>query len=152
PYPLLFSVRDVRGNVSTYDWYGQHSGESASNQKNFLTRHISPLLDTNGDGSTETAIISKNFSYTVSGTTITGITEKNGALGTSPALLETVLAFQPNGQNITTETIAGKTTTHYFTGGLYRGSELPGNNGKFPVQDYNNAYRPAQQTDANGNP
>ncbi|MEP6988885.1 MAG: DUF6531 domain-containing protein, partial [Chloroflexota bacterium] len=149
---LLTTVRDVRGNVWTYDWYGQHTGESDTSQKNYLTQQISPLLDTNGDGSAETPTILKSFSYTVSGSIITAITEKNGIQGTAKPLLETALAFQPNGQALTTETIAGKTTLHHFIGETYQGSELPGNNGKYGVRSLDNSLRSAQQTDANGNP
>lgn len=73
-----------------------------------------------------------------------GVTAKSGSLGTA-----TSWAFQPAGQNITTETTAGKTTTHVFNGGVYAGPQDPAGNAS--SQSLNNQYRPATQTDARGN-
>lgn len=67
------------------------------------------------------------------------------------AAIITDYAFQPGGQNITTETTVGKVTTHHFSEGVYAGTELPGQNGQYGYQGLNEKYRPDYQTDANGN-
>ncbi|MBA3867563.1 MAG: PD40 domain-containing protein [Anaerolineae bacterium] len=67
------------------------------------------------------------------------------------ALIVTDYAFQPSGQNITTETRMGKVTTHQFFGGVYGGTEAPAQNGQYAHQVQDNNYRPTTQSDANGN-
>ncbi|MEZ4671439.1 MAG: DUF6531 domain-containing protein [Anaerolineae bacterium] len=148
---LLATVRDVRGQVWTYDAYGQNGGEADSNLLNYLTKHLSPPVDTTGDGTTDGTIKIKDVTYTFANGRITDITEQLGIQGASSPLMQVALAFKPNQQNVTTETVAGKTITHHFSGGIYNGAELPGNNGKYGLQDVNDFFRPSIQKDANGN-
>jgi RHS repeat-associated protein len=148
--PLLSTVRDVRGHTWTYRWYGQQSGESAANQANYLLSYTSPAVDTNGDGTTDGSLIVKELTYTLSGSALTALQQRQGKSGSDPFLLTTDYAFQPGGQNITTETTATKVKTHYFAGGVYAGAAHNGMN-NLEVQGLNSGYRPASQQDANGN-
>ncbi|MEP7286967.1 MAG: RHS repeat-associated core domain-containing protein [Chloroflexota bacterium] len=149
PKALLASVRDVLGHVWTYDYYGQHSGESSTNQLNFITQRRSPSVDTTGDGTPDGALTLESLVYTLSGATITNITQQNGIQGAAPALRQTDFAFQPGGQSITTETVANKTTTHQFANSLYLGSQDAAGNGGSQTPNFQ--YRPELQKDANGN-
>jgi RHS repeat-associated protein len=278
---LLTGVRDVRGQTWTYNYYGQNASETDVRQLNFLTRHISPSVDTTGDGTVDGPITVKNLAYTMQGVELAvnggmeadsdwpGISGaapttnirssaqvdsgsfaryveaalNNGIEGTAWALipgrtyiitarvypitgtvqmqvtgesaftrtssgtgawqtlravyqatagstgrklqfvaassaaqfyvdtvsilesnltiaallqehgnaaLSEAFAFQPGGQNITTETTAGKTSTHQFNDELYIGVQDPA--GHVAGQTYNYQFRPDIQTDANGNP
>ncbi|MCZ7554514.1 MAG: RHS repeat protein [Anaerolineales bacterium] len=66
------------------------------------------------------------------------------------ALLETSFVFQPGGENVTTETVAGRKITHHFAGGVYVGAEDP--LGNFPRQAILDDYRAWGKVDANSNP
>lgn len=141
PYALLRSVKDVRGHTWLYDYYGQHSGQTDSDQLNFLTKYESPSVDATGDA----AITLHETSYTLDGSAVTAIHQERGN-----ASLTTDYAFQPDDENITTETRAGKVTTHHFLGGVYAGTEAPGQDGVFGYQFLDSNYRPILQVDANG--
>lgn len=148
-HPLLNTVQDVRGEIWTYEWYGQAVGETDANQANWLLRVISPSVDVDANGSTDGSITIKDLTYTLSGSDITDITQKRGQFGSDPYLIETDYAFQPNGENITTETTAGKITTHRFFGEVYQGPENAAGNTHDQFLD--TSYRPMLQQDANGN-
>ncbi len=64
------------------------------------------------------------------------------------AALNTSFVFQAGGADLTTETVAGKPTTHRFSG-VYLGAEDP--KGNFNSRILNSQYRPITQQDANGN-
>ena len=149
PKALLANVRDVRGNTWTYDYYGQHSGETDADQLNLLTKVISPSVDITGDGTPDSAITLKDLSYTFDDDQISEIVQQNGIQGVSDPLLETTLVFQAGGDNVTTETVAGVTTTHHFGDGVYTGSEDA--NGNTSERGLDAQYRPTVQRDANGN-
>ncbi|MEP7286647.1 MAG: DUF6531 domain-containing protein, partial [Chloroflexota bacterium] len=146
PKALLASVRDVRSNLWTYDYYGQHASETISNQLDFLTKRQSPAVDMDGDGSVESTLTLENLDYTFSGASLSAITQKRGIKNSGQELLKTDFAF---GQNATNETIAQKTTIHQFANGLYVGHQDPAGNST--SQNPNYQYRPEAQQDANGN-
>jgi len=145
PRALLATVTDVLGNVWSYDYYGQHVGDSDSDQQSFLIERLSPPVDRQGSGLPSTPISMEKVAYTVDGSTVTAITQAQG-----DGALRTDWAFQPGGQNLTTETTSGKTTAHYFDGGVYIGSKDPGGN-PFNTQQYNGSYKPRLIQDGNGN-
>lgn len=149
PKALLASVRDVRGNTWTYDWYGQDSSENDSDQLNFLLKVASPSVDITGDGTPDGSIILKQLSYTLSGSTITSITQDMGIQNSNPELMQTVYDFQPSSLNETHETTAGKVTKHYFTGSFYAGKIDPAGNSTSEWLGSN--YRPETRKDGNGN-
>ncbi|MEO8611410.1 MAG: RHS repeat-associated core domain-containing protein [Chloroflexota bacterium] len=154
-HSVLVSVTDVRDDDLEwqYDYYGQHPlTETDVDQLNFLTKFISPSVDITGDDSADSAITIKNVTYTLADETITQITQALGIQGSDDPLMEVALDFQPDGENVTTETVAGQVTTHRFKGGVYEGTELPEADGKYSKQDLTERYRPYQQVDANGNP
>ena len=149
PGALLVSIKDLRGNIWTYDYYGQHSAEDDTDQLNFLTQVLSPTVDATGDGSAEGAITLKSLTYATTAGIITDITQELGIQNSDPALQEIQLAFQPSGQNITTETVAGKVTVHRFAQGVYIGQIDPAGNATHEA--VNASYRPTFQQNANGN-
>ena len=100
-------------------------------------------------GHRDDIITLERLSYTLSGSTITHITQQQGVVDTDPALLETELAFQVGGEDITTETIADHVTTHRFDRGLYAGPEDPAGNYGFQIP--NGQFRSTMQVDANEN-
>ncbi|MEZ4672578.1 MAG: RHS repeat-associated core domain-containing protein [Anaerolineae bacterium] len=70
------------------------------------------------------------------------------------AQLVTDLVFAPEDANLieinqTTETVQGKTTTHYFANGVYVGPANPAN--ELSVQAIGTDYRPASAADGRGN-
>jgi len=148
PKALLATVRDVRGYVWSYDYYGQHGGETDTNLYDFLTASRSPLLDLNGDGLAEGMVTREQLTYTRSGGQISQIVQARGQQGTAPALESTTYSFDASG-GFTTETVAGQTTTHRFGNGLYLGSDDPAGHSQGQALGYH--YRPETQRDANGN-
>ncbi|MBL8152763.1 MAG: hypothetical protein JNM70_01165 [Anaerolineae bacterium] len=139
---LLNSVRDVRGNTWTYRYFGQTAGETDPNKLDFLVEILSPSVDTSGDGAPDGSLSLESLAYTVSGSNITNLTRNQGNNA-----LSTAYAFQPGGQNTTTETVAGKTGTHAFNNGVYGGFTDPGGNAD--NQALNFQYRPQTVKDAN---
>jgi YD repeat-containing protein len=91
PKALLYSVRDVMGQVWTYDYYGQHSCEAKSNQLDFLTASFSPSVDTNGDGVVDGPITLKKIAYNTTGPVITNLQIQRGLQGSGSSLLTTDL-------------------------------------------------------------
>jgi YD repeat-containing protein len=79
----------------------------------------------------------------MSGPTIQGIHQERGG-----GLHAIDWAFQPDGENLTKEVTAGKTTVHRFAGNQYLGTQDPA--GNFASQTQDNQFRPAAQIDANG--
>lgn len=156
PKALLNTVRDVRGQVWTYIYYGSEQGEGAlpedANKLNYLVKVESPLVDMTGGGVTATITI-KDLTYTLTGTTVNAITQKLGGVSGN-YLQQTNYVFPSSTSNITTETtpndpIMGKTTTHYFADGVYAGAEDAAGNANFGGM--NSQYRPTAAQDANGN-
>lgn len=147
PRPLLQQVRDVRGQIWSYQYYGYESGEDDADQLNFLTRCQSPQVDTDGDANPDANITLKALQYTFSSGDLTALTQARGIQDSDPALLTTEYAFQPT-NDLTTETVAGRTTNHYFFNGVYIGPQDPLGNQRFQFQD--ETYRPFQQQDAGG--
>ncbi|MEO8609542.1 MAG: RHS repeat-associated core domain-containing protein [Chloroflexota bacterium] len=151
---LLASVKDVRGYVWAYKYYGENVSETDSAQLNFLTKRLSPSVDVTGDGLADGAVTLEEVSYTLSGSTITNINQKRGN-----GLIETDFAFQPGGQNKTIETpkaggtaIPAADTTHYFANGVYMGiGRYDGKDDLLNVQIVNDDYRPVVQVDGRGN-
>ncbi|MEP6985578.1 MAG: DUF6531 domain-containing protein, partial [Chloroflexota bacterium] len=142
PAALLNMVRDVRGNVWTYKYFGQAVGETNTDQLDYLLEITSPSVDTTGDGTADGTLSLEQLSYTNSGSTVTNITRNQGN-----AAISTAYAFQPGGQNTTTETVAGKTGTHSFNNGVYNGFTDPAGNAD--AQSTNLQYRPESVNDAN---
>src|SRR5262249_25588329 len=79
---------------------------------------------------------------------LASIVQERGIQGANPALLQSTFQFQPGGNNLTTETMAGKTTSHRFANGVYVGSANPAN--QMTAQSIGDDYRPAAVMDANG--
>lgn len=148
---VLVGVRDLRAKWWTYSYYGKNAGETDVRQLNYLVKHKSPTVDRTGDGVADGEITLENMIYTMAGTEssprVQGIVQQRG-----DNALNTTYEFQPNGQNITRETIAGKETVHHFRNGVFAGKEAPGMSGKYGEQVLNLKYRPVLQSDANGNP
>ena len=142
PKPLLNTVRDVLGNTWAYRYYGQTAGETDASQLDFLIEIISPSVDTTGDGTADGSLSLEQLSYTTSGTVITNLTQNLGNNAIS-----TAYAFQPGGQNVTTETVAGKVGTHTFSDGVYSGFQDPAGNVNQQVTNFQ--YRPEIVQDAN---
>jgi len=145
--PLLSSIQDVRGQTWQYSYE-----QTNLNTLNFLTRYTSPATDVDGDGSAEGSIILKDVTYTLvggAGSDVSSIVQQQGGFGTDPYLRQEDFAFQPSGQNITIETVAGRVTTHRFNAAGYEGSEDPA--GNLPTRFVDPNHRPSEQTDAKGN-
>ncbi|MBN8595225.1 MAG: PD40 domain-containing protein [Anaerolineae bacterium] len=152
PKALLATVRDVRAQVWSYNYYGQTAGESVVAKLNLLTKRLSPTVDVNGDDIPDGALTLEEVDYTLSGSVISAIKQKRGvvnALFSSP-LLVTDYAFQPIGQPITTETLAGKITTHRFVNGVHRATIDPAGNPNIRVLNEN--HRPSEVRDGSLNP
>lgn len=149
PKALLATVQDVRGNTWSYDYYGQTSGETNADLLNFLLRRISPSVDTTGDEVLDGTVDLEQLTYQVSGAVIDSITQKRGVVGANPPLEERLLTFQPDGENMTLEEMAGRETTHHFANGVYVGPANPA--GDLSAQVIGEVYRPIAHFDANGN-
>ncbi len=146
---LLSTVRDVCGNTWSYDYYGQHLGETDIRQLNYLTQYTSPSVDTSGDGVADSSIILKHLTYTLIGSGAnTRISQITQAMG-DDALIET-MTFQPTSDNRATQTVVNIDTAHFFDVGVYAGASDP--NGNFSGQYQNAQYRPELQVDGKGNP
>ena len=148
PKALLSTVRDVRGNVWDYHYYGQESGEDDADLGNLLTKRLSPSVDVTGNGTPDGRLTLEDLTYTLSGAAITGIVQKRGE-----GLITTDFRFQPGGENITTETIVGAssailelTKTHHFANGVYLG--VANHLGETPMQVLDDHYRPQIHADA----
>jgi len=142
--PLLASVQAVSESYwSFYNYYGQHEGENNGSLLNFLTRRETSEVDTDGDHIPDAPLVLEELTY--SDSSPAQILQRRGY-----GLLETNFVFQPNGENVTTETVAGKTVTHRFAGGVYVGAENP--LGDFPQQAILDDYRAWGKLDANGSP
>src|SRR5258708_1773143 len=115
---------------------GKNNGVTVSNPK--------ALLLSVPDG----ALTLASLLYTLSGSTVTNLTQQRGIQGAKPALEQTDYAFQPNGLNVTTEMVAGRITTRQFDNGVYAGAQDPAGNMTFQVVNFQ--YRPNSQTDPNG--
>lgn len=142
---LLDSVDDVNGN----GWSYEHE-DTVSGQLNLLKKVKTPSVDTTGNGTADGEITVEELSYTLSGSTITSITEKIGAQGANPNLYETEYNFQPDGKNITEELVADKAFVHVFSGGVRSG--LLNAVGDLGFGVVNDEYRGTTQIDGNGNP
>lgn len=145
---LLTSVRDVRGNTWTYNYYGQLSGETDLRQLNFLVNRQSPSVDITGDGTADGPLTLESLVYVMQGTpanpVVESITQQRGN-----GAVNTLYAFQPNGNNLTTEITANLEKKHVFQNGVYAGVIDP--SGNTQRQQFNLQYRPDSQTDPNGN-
>ncbi|MBZ0282462.1 MAG: hypothetical protein K8L97_17105 [Anaerolineae bacterium] len=148
---MLKKVRDVRGQEWTYDYYGQQSGQTDTNQLNYLTKYQSPLVNTTGDGTSTVTITLKELNYIVSSGSVTDMTQKLGFVGTADPSVQIDIAFRAGSEHLTSETIDGKTTQHHFLGAIYEGTELPGANGQYARRLLDFGYRPKKLFDANGN-
>jgi len=65
--PLLTTVRDVRGNIWQYGYYGQNSSEYDVRQLNFLNKVQTPSVDMTGDGVPDAPIVVKQVTYVMNG-------------------------------------------------------------------------------------
>lgn len=155
PKALLYEVTDVRNtddSSGTRDWtwryryFGSTAGEIDTNQLDFVVETLSPELEDNIPAS---RISLKHLEYTISGSTLSQIVQELGKQGSAPYLADITYAFQPIGQNVTTETQAGRTVTHRFLNGVYKGPENALGNASSQYLDGN--YRPFGMSDANGN-
>jgi RHS repeat-associated protein len=143
---LLSTVRDIRGQVWTYA-YDQTNLDTL----NWLVRITSPQVDMDGDDVVDDSIIIKDVTYTVNAGAVENITQKLGGVddgGQVQYAKEIAYAFQPSGNNITTETIADKTLTHEFAGEVYLGTRDALDATQQQALDTN--YRPMLQEDAYG--
>ena len=141
---LLTDAQDVRGEDWSYRYYGSGTGETDTKWINFMVERFSPAVDRDGDGSADSAITLEALSY--SGTARDAISQIVQNRGES-SMIKT-LDFDP-ANDVTTETVEGLELTHYFTNGVYVGTEDDENNAqeKAPLSN----YRPAYQQDAKGN-
>ena len=155
--PLLSTVRDVRGNVWSYDYYGfdyygpnDPRNEDDPAQANFMTARLSPdARDANGNIIPDTKLGLEAVAYTLVGGNPSQIMQYRGLSDPddlNTAELTTTLTF--NGTT-TVESQAGLNTTHHFKNNVYLGTEDDAANRKDTV--VSSAYRPALQVDANGN-
>lgn len=143
PRPLLSDVTDVRGETWTYDYFGQDSGETTTDQLNFLVRRYSPTVDQDGDLVDDAIIALQTLDYTTANGNISAIHEELG-----DGAIEKDFTFQPNGENVTTEAVVGTTPTiHRFAGDIYIGQDADEAIGAIRVLD--DTYRPAAQSTAN---
>ena len=140
---LLASVRDVRNQTWTYRYFGQELGETDSNRFNFLTKRLSPSVDTDWDDEADGPITLEALSYGVNSGIISTINQERG-----DGLLTTDFTFQPSGENITTEVVAGRTNIHEFANGVYLGVRNPA--GDIAASVVNEDYRTVAQIDGNG--
>jgi YD repeat-containing protein len=147
--PLLTTVRDVSGQIWTYQWYGQQVGENDANIANWLTRLTSPNVDSTLSGIASEPIVIKDLSYTYAQSRIQQIQQRLGKLGNQAFLDIKDYEFRPNDEFITLEKQANITEIHYFDDEVYIGSEYEGFESNLTLE--NDAYRPAEQIDANGN-
>jgi len=114
-----------------------------------MIKRLSPSVDTTGDGVADGSITQESLTYSLSGSVVSGITQQAGITGGGQPSVQTDFAFQPGGLNKTTEVVAGKTTTHNFSNGVYSSVQDPAGNNT--AQSTNAQYRPDMQIDANGN-
>jgi RHS repeat-associated protein len=78
---LLVGVKDVRGKLWTYSYYGQHAGETDGTKLNLLTRRHTPAVDVSGDGTADGVMTLEEVDYTVSGSQVTTIVQNRGSGG-----------------------------------------------------------------------
>lgn len=142
-FSLLDTATDVLGNDWTYEYE-----DTISAQLNFLIKTLSPLVDTTGNGTPDSAITLEELTYTVSGGEVTAVTEKIGKVGSGSAVQEKVFNFGLDGLTITGEQIAGQTIKHRFAGGVYTGTQDPLGNGSFTK--FNSRYLATDITNARG--
>lgn len=144
--PLLTSVRDVLGNIWTYDY---ETAQSA--YLNYLIRVTSPEVDVDGGGSNPSneKIVLKELMYNSTNGVLQS--QKRGKLSTASSfLLEKSYAFTNlSDGNTTVETVAGRDTIHYFASDVYFGSSDPAGNSR--SRGLNSNFRHAGQADGNGN-
>jgi RHS repeat-associated protein len=143
PKALLASVKDVRGNTWTYNYYGQQVGETTAFLLDFLTERVSPSVDLSGDGTADGTLSLEKVTYNVLSGQISDLTQVRGS-----NLLTTKFTFQAGGQNITTEETAGKVTTHRFIAKNYIGVQDPA--GNYTSRSFDGQFRVNQQLDPNG--
>lgn len=153
PRALLASVQDVRGEIWSYTYYGQASGETDTAQLNFLTQRSSPSVDTDGDEVVDSSFVLEALAYTVTNGDITEIFQQRGD-NLVQSEFDFLVANATEGTIDTTHTTAGKTTTHHFaddngSAGVYLGTSNPLGEGN--RQGLSTNYRPFSQIDANGN-
>ena len=110
---LLTEVQDVRGNTWTHRYYGSIPSETNINLLNFIVERLSPVVDTTGDGNIDGPLTLENLIYTVQNAEVATIRQERGN-----ATLITDFAFQPNENNITLETAAGRKRIHLFDNGV----------------------------------
>jgi RHS repeat-associated protein len=83
---LLAGVKDTRGNVWIYDYYGQNTGETDLNLLNFLTKRLSPVVDSTGDGADDGLIIQERVAYTLQSGALSALAQDRGLGGTELAV------------------------------------------------------------------
>src|SRR5690606_22672273 len=121
-----------------------------SSSLNFLYRSLSPVVDSDGDGTADSAITLKELDYTLSAGVMQSINQKLGQQGSGDFLTEEDYVFQADSENKTTITVEGRVETHHFNAAGYEGSEDDAGNGTSTFQM--EGFRPFEQTDAKGNP
>ncbi len=137
--PLLGSVRDVRGNTWSYEYFGSTAGEHQTDPlHDYLLRVVAP------DGTVKKELV---YGTVTTRDVIPSVTEKLGKLSSGAFLEEISYTFDPT-NDVTTQTSDGKTTTHHFLNGNYVGPEDPDENQGY--QYINDDRRPFFQQDANG--
>lgn len=142
--PLLKKVTDVRG----YAWeYEYEQTELAS--LNFLFRSLSPVVDSDGDGTADSAITIKELDYTLSAGEMQSINQKLGKQGNGDFLYEEDFDFHVDGEDKTTLNTESKVTTYYFDYGMLIKTENDENDSV--SQEHTGSFRPMSQQDAKGN-
>lgn len=67
-HSLLTSVKDVRGNTWSYEYYDQADDTADLRLLNFLIKRVSPpVIDANSDGQPDTPITLESLNYTLQG-------------------------------------------------------------------------------------
>ncbi len=149
---LLSTVKDVRGQTWTYQYYGQAVGETDPNLLHRLLKRLSPSVDTTGDGVTDGSLTLEQLLYgSFANGKPTQLTQQRGN-----GLLSTLYEFPDvaNDRLFTQETTAQRTITHHFANdggeaGIYLYSENPLQQSHQDVLDIN--YQPTLRVDALGN-
>ena len=151
PKALLASIRDVRGNTWTYDYFGQQSGQTDANLLNSLTKRLTPV-----GLSMEEVVYQTGTPFTIQ--------QKRGQVTTNgPFLEENRFIFKPGGKNLVLEErLSGSTslrkTQHLFANGVYLGPNIDlmqdsatGQENSFAMQAVDGSYRTGAQVDGNNN-
>lgn len=118
---LLTSVRDVRGQTWSYDYYGFDAGETEAIKLNLLTEVRSPSVDTDGDGTLDGSLTLQRLTYSFSANT----TELavNGDMETDDSWTAISGAAPTTNERSTAQVDTGTYSRHVVTSAANQGIE-----------------------------